>query len=257
MSVVLAAIDNSAAARPVLEFAGELAHLIGANVETVHVDDESGPPRSADAIARSLHLPVLVKRGDIVLAITGRAKERDAIAVVLGARAVPAGASPAGHVTMELVQSLGVAVVVVPPQAAARRLSRVLVAVEGDGESEALRHILQDLRPRHDLEIIALHVFEPDQLPMFGDQPVLETEAWAEEFGRRALSAGEGKIRLEVRVGDAARTLAEVGRELDVDLVALAWHRDLAGGHGRLVRTLLAEADVPVLLLPIRVRDGR
>jgi nucleotide-binding universal stress UspA family protein len=257
MSVVLAAIDNSAAARPVLDFARELGRLLGADVETLHVDDQSGPPRSADAIARSLHLPVQVKSGDIVHTITASAEERDAIAVVLGARAVPAGASPAGHVTMELVQLLGIAVIVVPPQAVARSLSRVLVAVEGDGESHALRHILQDLRPRHDLEIIALHVFELDQLPMFGDQPVLETEAWAEEFGRRALSVGEGKIRLEVRVGDAARTLEEVARELDVDLVALAWHRDLADGHGRLVRTLLAEADVPVLLLPLRGRDGR
>ena len=257
MSVILAAIDNSAAARPVLDFAQELARVVGADVETIHVDDGSGPPHAADAIARSSHLPVQVKRGDIVPTIAASAEARDAIAVVIGARAVPAGASPAGHVTMELVQSLDIAVVVVPPQAVARSLSRVLVAVEGDGESRVLRHILEGLRPRHDLEIIALHVFELDQLPMFADQPVLETEAWAEEFGRRALAVGEGKIRLEVRVGDAARTLADVARELDVDLVALAWHRVLTDGHGRLVRTLLAEADVPVFLLPITRRNGR
>jgi hypothetical protein len=64
-------------------------------------------------------------------------------------------------------------------------------------------------------------------------------------------------VKLEVRVGDAARTVGEVARELDVDLVALAWHRDLADGHGRLVRTLLVEADVPVLLLPITAREKR
>ena len=96
------------------------ARVVGADVETIHVDDGSSPPHSADAIARSSHLPVQVKRGDVVPTIAASAEERDAIAVVIGARAVPAGASPAGHVTMELVQSLDIAVVVVPPQAVAR-----------------------------------------------------------------------------------------------------------------------------------------
>ena len=50
MSVVLAAIDNSAAARPVLEMAGELARLTGAEVETVHVE-EAAAPRTQDEIA--------------------------------------------------------------------------------------------------------------------------------------------------------------------------------------------------------------
>ena len=250
MSVVLAAIDDSAAARPVLDFAGRLARVFGAGVETVHID-EGGSLGSAAAIARSLHLPVHVESGEVASTIAARAEERDAVAVVIGSRAVPSGVSPAGHVTTELVQLLGIGVAVVPPQAVARPLSRVLVAVEGDDDSHTLRHLYRDFGHRPGLEIIALHVFEPDRLPMFGDQPVLETEAWAEEFGRRAFPAGDRGIRLEVRVGNAHRVVEEVARELDVDLVALAWHRSLASGHGRLVRALLADVDVPLLLFPI------
>lgn len=250
MSVVLAAIDNSASARPVLDFARELARVFGAEVEVVHVE-ANGTPRTASENAHALHLPFHRRLGDVATAITATAKERDAIAVVLGTRGTPSGASPAGHVTIDLIRSLEIPVAVVPPSAKLRPVSRVLVAVEGDGESHVLRHLSRHLRHRPDLEMIALHVFTPDRLPMFGDQPVRETEAWKEEFGRRSLRTDERDVRLEVRVGDAAQVVRQMAQELDVDLVGLAWHRDLAHGHGRLVNSMLAESDVPVLLLPI------
>jgi nucleotide-binding universal stress UspA family protein len=249
MSVVLAAIDNSAATQPVLELARELARLRGAAVETVHVD-EAGTSRWAAAIAGAEHLLLHRRQGEVATAIAATAKERDAIAVVLGARGLPAGASPAGHVTMDLVQALDIAVAVAPPQAEPRPIVRVLVAVEGDGESHGLRHLARHFA-RSKLEIFALHVFEPDNLPLFADQPVLETEAWVEEFGRRSFGSLDGGVRLEVRVGDAARKLLEAAQELGVDLVVIAWHRDLSHGHGRLVRAVLAGADVPVLLVPL------
>jgi len=255
MSVLLAAVDSSAAAQPVLAVARELARLTGAEVEAVSVDHLEAPA-TADAMTRAAHVRVHRRSGGVARAIQSLARERDAVAVVVGARGLPSGASPAGHVTLELVQSLDVPVAVVPPQATPRTIQRVLVAVEGDGESHALRHLVRHLVHGPSLEIVALHVFEPDALPLFGDQPVLETEAWAEEFGRRALRESAHDVRVEARVGLAPRALCQAARDLEVDLVMVAWHRNLGGGHGRIVRQLLAESDVPVLLVPIvRVAD--
>ena len=52
-------------------------------------------------------------------------------------------------------------------------------------------------------------------------------------------------------MGDAADALRDATRELDVDLVVLAWHRDLSGGHGRLVREMLERGSTPVALFAI------
>lgn len=250
MTILLAAVDSSAAAQPVLAVARELARLMGAEVEAVHID-EPGGPATAGAIAGAAHVRFHGRSGDVVPAVAALVRERGAAAVVIGARGLPGGALPAGHVTMDLVQSLDVPVAVVPPQARPRTIERVLVAVEGDGESHALRHLVRHLVHGPSLEIVALHVFEPDRLPLFGDQPVLETEAWAEEFGRRALRESSGDVRVEARVGVPPSALRQAAHDLDVDLIMAAWHRDLSGGHGRIVRGLLEDADVPVLLVPI------
>ena len=251
MSVILAAIDNSAAARPVLDFAHELAALMGADVEAVHVD---GPEiqRTAADNAHALHLPFHRRRGAVTATIVATASERDAIAVVIGARGTPAGAAPAGHVTIELVQALDVPVAIVPPQFRPGPIRRALVAVEGDGESHALHGLVRHLgRPRRTVEMVAVHVFTPERLPMFGDQPVHETEAWADDFERRVLAPSGFDVKLELRAGDAPRALRAAAQELDADLVILAWHRNLGQGHGRLVRMMLAESEVPLLLMPI------
>jgi len=251
MSILLAAVDSSAAAQPVLAVARELARLMGAEVEAVHVDE---PTRATTAAAITTAARVRrrhERKGDVVRVIRSVVAERDAVAVVVGARGLPGGASPAGHVTTELVQTLDVPVAVVPPDTAPCPIRRVLVAVEGDGESHALRHLVRHLRHGPTLDVVALHVFEPDRLPLFGDQPVLETEAWADEFARRSLRGSAGNVRIESRVGVPPRALRDAARELDANLVVVAWHRDLSGGHGRIVRGLLDGADVPVLLVPI------
>jgi nucleotide-binding universal stress UspA family protein len=250
MSVLVAAVDSSAAAQPVLAVARELARLMNAEVEAVCVDGLNGPA-TAEEMTRVAHVRVHRRSGEVARAIESLAHERDAVAVVIGARRLPSGATPAGHVTLDLVQSLDVPVAVVPPQVRAHPIGRVLVAVEGDGESHALRHLARHMMRGPSLEIVALHVFEPERLPPFGDQPVLETEAWAEEFGRRALREPATGVRVESRVGMAPRALTRAAGELDADLVVVAWHRELGGGHGRIVRELLTEVEVPLLLVPI------
>jgi nucleotide-binding universal stress UspA family protein len=257
MRIVLAALDNSAAARPVVEVAQRLAALLDARVEAVHVR-EDGVGLVANETADRARVPLRLRDGDVDAALADEACECDAVVVVIGARGRPGGASPAGHIALDLVQSLDRPIVVVPPHATDRPLRRVLVAVEGDGESHALRGLFEQLGDRPTPDVVALHVLEPHDLPMFADSPVLEAEAFEREFMTRVASAvvpDLSRVRLETRVGDAPGALRDAVRELDVDLVVMAWHRDLSEGHGRLVREMLAEASVPVVLLPRSRRE--
>lgn len=250
MSVLLVALDDSAASRPVLHVAQRISPYVGADVVAVHVR-ENGSGETARAIADAAEVPLLMRSGDVVHELAAAQHELHALAVVTGARRVPAGAKPAGHVAQRLMQDLVTAVVVVPPDAADRELKRVVVAVEGDHESEALVALITNLEDLPGPEVVALHVFDSDHLPAFGDQPVYETEAWASEFLRRAASVPVDSVRLEVRVGDAANMIPSSIIELDADLVVMGWHCNFADGHADVVRHTLEVARVPLLLLPI------
>ena len=248
--IVIAAIDESSGARAVLHVAKRLASLLGAQVEAVHVRTESSGGAVA-ALADAAQVPVSVRAGDIVAGLGSAVRERDAIALVIGSRDFPEGVSPAGHIALAIVESLEGTIVVVPPDAADRPLRRVLVAVEGDGESAGLRRLLDHLGGRPHPEVIALHVIESAGLPAFADSPVLEADAFENELRIRVASGlltDPALVRFEMRVGDAPGSLREATRELDVDLVVLAWHRDLSEGHGRLVREMLERGSIPVAL---------
>jgi hypothetical protein len=250
MTVLIAAIDESAAALPVLQAAQRIAVLVDARVEAVHVR-EDGSGKVATAIAEQFGVPLRVRDGEIVAVLKADVRDSDAIGLMIGLRGLPGGASPAGHVALDLVQSLDRPIVVVPPYAHDRPIRRVLVAVEGDGESDALRGLFERLGDSPIPEVIALHVLGADDLPMFADSPVLEAEAFRREFVIRAASgivADPSRVRVELRIGDAPAVLRETTRELDVDLVVLAWHGSLSHGHGRIVREALAEASVPIAL---------
>jgi len=249
---IVAALDDSAAAQPVLDVARRLGALTAAGVESVHVQ-EDGSGQNAAAISEAAQIPLHVRHGDIVPALRSEASDRDVIALVIGTRGVPAGASPAGHVALDLVQSLDRPIVVVPPHATDRPLRRVLVAVEGDGESHALRRLFEQLGDRSTPEVIALHVIEPSKLPPFADSAVHEADAFAREFMIRTahgVLTDPSRIQFEMRVGDPAGAVRDAVRELDVDMVVFAWHRDLSEGHGRLVREMLSEASIPIALFP-------
>ncbi len=250
MSVLLVALDDSAAARPVLRAARRIAPYVGAELVAVHVA-ENGSGETARAVAAGESVPFLVRRGEVVQELHAAQHELHALTIVAGCRRVPGGAAPAGHVTLRLIQELGTAVVVVPPNANDREIKRVLVAVEGDGESEALVALITHLDEVPGPEVVALHVFEPNALPPFGDEPVYETEAWAGEFLRRVANAPVDKVRLEVRVGHAPEVIPEALVDLDIDFVVMGWNGNLEGGHGEVVRHVLSTAVVPALLLPV------
>ena len=90
MSCILAAIDDSAAAQPVLATkAAALAPAFGATVTAVHVADEVGD--TAKSTAAQFSVPVRVRSGDPFEVITTLAADPEVIAVVVGTRGLPGG----------------------------------------------------------------------------------------------------------------------------------------------------------------------
>jgi nucleotide-binding universal stress UspA family protein len=251
--IILAALDDSASARPILDVASRLAAFLGVRLEAVHVR-ANGSGAVAAEISNAAGVVLNFRDGDLVAGLDAEVRERDATALVIGARDDRPGVPAPGRVARHLVQSLPCTIVVVPRDCADRPLRRVLVAVEGDGESTTLRRLFDHLQDRPLPEVVALHVIEPSDVPPFADSAVHEMDAFEREFRLRVASgliSDPSRVRFEIRVGDAPDVLRDATRELDADLVVLAWHRRLAAGHGRLVREMLERGSIPIALFAL------
>jgi nucleotide-binding universal stress UspA family protein len=248
MSRVLAAVDNSAAARPVLAFAGVVAGLYDAGLEAVHQEEDGH--RSAEGVAKAAHVPFRTVHDGDAEALVEACGDDDVIAMVLGARGSTTGRRPAGRTALELIRTIEKPLVVVPPDAPVPlALTRVLVPLDGTTETaEALRSTVE-LVSGSQAEVVILHVREHDVLPLFSEQPQHELRAWAEEFLARNCPSCEG-LRLVWRVGAPGEHVLQVASEVEADLIALGWARDLSLGRALTVREVLARTRVPVLLVP-------
>jgi nucleotide-binding universal stress UspA family protein len=250
VSTVLAAIDDSAAARPVLATACALAPLWDAVVEAVQVVEDGGGTARAAAAAAHVQLRMLGD-GDVATRLAEVSREQAVVAIVIGARGRPKGRRPAGHVIWDLITRCEKPVVVVPPDARVQlRVRRILLALEGTSSSSKGIEPILELAKRLPLELVAVHVDDEEALPRFSDQVQHETSAFSDEFLARY---GTGSARLELRVGTPAEEVLRTAEELDADLLVLAWSRNLAPGRAHFVRQALERSRIPLLLLPVEI----
>ncbi len=253
--VVIAAIDDSEAAQPVLTVARRVADLFGDSLLALHVSSDDVPTAVRHSAA-TVGAPVRVCHGDATSEITAAAGAADVRGIVVGRRRPDGRGRGIGDTALALIQTLAKPVVVVPPNANVRRrrLQRLLVPLDGTGETAAaVERLLATIAGR--LEVVALHVLEPDAIPAFSDQLAHEPDAWRAEFRRRWLPADDATVTLETRVGRASDVIRACSREFDVDLVALGWKQELAHGRAQVVASLLTDAETPVLLLPLARAD--
>jgi nucleotide-binding universal stress UspA family protein len=249
MSKVLAAIDNSAAARPVLASAVALAGLLGAELEAIHIREDGC--RTAQAAARAAGLPLRLTPGPVIPALQEAGQAPDVTALALGVRALSAGRRPAGHVTLQLAAALPKPILVVPPQAAAAKtLNCILVPLDAELTTAAALAETLELAGRHQLEVVVLHVHNHASLPAFTDQPQHELAAWGEEFLRRHCPNPD-LVRLEVRVGVPGQHVLGVAEEIGADMIALGWAQELSEGRAAVVREALEHSSIPLLLIPV------
>lgn len=143
-------------------------------------------------------------------------------------------------------------VVLVPAGVAALhpRIERVLAPL--DGSPEAAMAVVDAARFAT-RELIVLHVFETAVVPAFWDQAAHAGQAWGDEFLARWCD--RPGTRLTLRDGSPAQWVPEVARIERADLIVLGWSRNLDPERAATVRGTVAEASVPVLLVPVDVTE--
>jgi nucleotide-binding universal stress UspA family protein len=251
---VLAGCDNSADAQPVAEFASALAKVLDSRVDGLHVRTDG--EESARQAAAQAGIPLRVETDDPAECLRREAEHEDVAAVVLGCHPGLHRDSPVGAVAWRLLTTLSKPVAIVPCDAPhPARLGRVLVPLEGTRSSSlAPRRTIEFARDAG-LEIVLVHVFRPDSVPMFTDQPQHETANWAHEFLRRYSPCPPEDVRLETRVGEPREHVVDVAREIDADVIALGWAQELSAGRAPVVRAALEQAHLPVFLIPVATNE--
>jgi nucleotide-binding universal stress UspA family protein len=250
VTIVLAALDADASARPVLGTAIALAELLDATVVGLHVREHG--VGYAPELTDTAGIELREVDGAPTEQIIAAARDPDVAVLVLGARGVHGGPRPAGRTALNVITRVLKPVVVVPPNAQPpARLARVLVPLEGTLESSLpLENALAVAHERR-LEVLVLHVHSPATLPAFTDHDPHATQAWEREFLSRFITTPHDRVTLMRRLGVPADDIIAVAHDTATDLITLAWNQNLSPGRARIVSEALARSDIPVLLLPV------
>ncbi|MGH9085186.1 MAG: hypothetical protein ACRDYW_07000 [Acidimicrobiales bacterium] len=250
MRTVLAALDTSAAARPVLDVAIGIGELTGSRVQAIHITDDGDDV--PEWLAAQEDVPLRLLEGAVEPNLLSAVEDDAVVAAVFGARGSPGGRRPAGHTAMHVLERATKPIVIVPPDAAvptsAHPLRRLLVPLEGAKESS--RPILDRLCPLivAEIELVVLHVFTTATVPRALDRSARDLSMWGDEFVARFCP---GAARIELRTGPIGVRVGEVTAEVGADLVVLSWSRNSSPGHAAVIRDVLGSARVPVILLPL------
>ncbi|MEX2556137.1 MAG: universal stress protein [Actinomycetota bacterium] len=247
---ILACIDDSPSARPVLDTARALARVLKADVEALHVRENGTMAVQRDA--QAVDVPLHVELGDPISMIAGALREDQVLLGVLGTRRDAVGWRPAGHVALAVAEGASKPLVVVPPDFPSRapeEVRRLLVPLDGTPEAATAVRSSVHVFAGSGVEVVALHVFDREHAPRFMDRPEHDLEVWAEEFLARYCA--EPGARVEIRRGEAGEQVVEVAESARVDMIALGWSQDLSPGHAAVVRDVLTRACVPIMLVPI------
>jgi nucleotide-binding universal stress UspA family protein len=250
MSIVLAALDTTPAARGVLETAIQIGQLTGTDVDTLHV--RRSPLESVETLellAAQAKVPFRVLEGSVKPALLDALRTSDVTVAVMGARATSGGQRPAGRTAAHIIENLDKPVVLVPPEVAAPiSIRRILVPLEGAETSS--RSVREQLRPFlvAEAELIVLHVFTEATLPTMLDRPFRDLEILGKEF---LIRHHPHASHIELRLGPVAERVAEVSAEHGADLIVLSWSQDATPGRAMVIREVLGASTLPVMLLPV------
>jgi nucleotide-binding universal stress UspA family protein len=256
MTKVIAAIDQTSSAGRVLATGKAVARLFGATVEAVHVRENGSEPTAQEC--KTAAVPLQLARGDVIASLTAIGSLPEVTALVLGTRDLPSRSTPLGSTALEVIGAVEKPVVLVPPRGSApRRIRQVLLPLEGTRPTSMAPASVLEVARGAGVDLLALHVLDEPNLPLFTDQPQHETDAWAAEFVARYCPRGLRSVRLALRVGSPDAAILAAAEETAADLVVLGWNQRLVPGRAAVVRSLLARGTFPLLLIPTVRNDDR
>jgi nucleotide-binding universal stress UspA family protein len=255
MTVILAAIDDSAAAQPVIATALALAPILDATVEAVHVAAGQRGGRTSQAAALAASVPIRHVVGDPLVVIRELADDDDVVALVVGARGRPVKRRT-GHLALALADVIVKPVVIVPPEyRPPSEIRRVLIAMKGTARNarDLLRTI--EVAAAADLELVVVHVDDEESIPSFSDQVQYETEAYANEFLAR-YCPGVPEARLVLRIGAPVDEILAAADDVRPDVLAIGWPHPADRIPGGVAREIVNRSRVPVLLVAVTRRNN-
>jgi len=248
MTIVIAAVDDSAAARPVLAGALALARVLGAGVEAVTVADDGG--HTARACAERMAVPFRQLAGDPLTVIVALATGPAVVAVAVGARR-SVQHHGIGHLALAVADAVDKPVLVVPPGAELPgRFDTALIAMEGTKDNTRAIKSAVELAAGTGLELVVVHVDDESTIPSFSDQVAHETDAYAAEFLARYVP-GAPAARFEPRVGAPGEEIMAAVTAVGADVIALGWPQSSGPHRGAVAREVLERSRVPVLLVAL------
>lgn len=233
MRHVLAVVDDAGGASGVIAVAGAMAEVLRADVREVRLAVGSGGRDVETAVLHELEQP----------------------GTILG---VLADGTLSGDVSWRVVRRSTKPVILLPsrprtPESSHKVISRVLLPLDGSPEAAAAVTETAGLFTRTGVDLVVLHVFDEVTTPRCWDQAAHARQAWEEEFlARHCAHPG---VRMELRSGVVEEQVVNVAVEEYVDLITLGWSRQIGPGRARTVRRIVADADVPVMLIPM-TRDA-
>lgn len=252
MNIVLAAIDNSVAASPVLHAATAMANTLGIETRALHIiEGLAEPPHAIAAHCGIANIDVATGQ-DPAAQIIARGSQPDVVMLAVGARSQRFGKRPSGHVALAVITGSGKPVLVVPPDVdlpSDERFHEVLIALEGTASSTNAVAAPLDMLIASGVHVTAVHVFRPEHPPRFWDQASHADQEWATEFLAHWWDRPE--VDLHLRTGDVAGSILQVAAAQAVEMIALGWSRCLAADHAKVVQEILGRSRVPVLLTPV------
>ena len=259
MTIVMAALNGTPVSRVVLVVAAEVARVLDADIEGVHVlkdrRGDSAIEAETEAEASARGIPLRMLEGAVEQMLVERAHSDEVRAVVMGLRRTVGGTRPAGHVALGVIARVRKPVVVVPPVTPLGfRLRKVLVPVQGR-PADALENTMA-IAESADLETVILHVHDEWSVPSFEDQPHYDVEAWAEEFIARWVPGARAGTAIELRVGTPEEQILDVARDVGADMIAMGWSQDLSPGRATVVRWALEHTPIPLALMPLARTAG-
>lgn len=219
---------------------------------TVTADDPDGVRGVTTALARTLHLNMeqrgLPAEADDVSAAVLLALEDPNVRLAV----LPYSPGHAARLVSEVIRHCPKPVVLVPVGRGTMTpelISRILVPLDGTVESAETVAATVALFAASGADIVVLHVFDQTTVPKFWDQSAHARKSWDEEFLARYCKQPDA--RLELRTGSPGQSILDVAATEHADLIALGWAQNLSTGRARTVRTTLARARTPILLLPV------
>jgi nucleotide-binding universal stress UspA family protein len=249
VTAIIAAVDNSVAAGPVLSAALAFAPALGADVEAINVDEDGG--LTAKASADTLGIAYRQLTGDPHQQICEQASRPEVVAVVMGARE-RIGGRRTGHLVQQVADTIDKPVLVVSPDVTPlTRVHIVVIAMEGTARNSKSLKQAVSVAAGADLDLIVVHVDDEDSIPSFSDQVAHETDAYASEFLARNVH-GAPNARLELRIGVPADEIIKAADSLQADLLAVGWPQSHEAHKGMTAREILDRSHVPVLLVAVR-----